>query len=303
MYDVAVILINYNTSKYTLQSIEKVVEHTTPALGYQIIVVDNSSEISDYKNLVAQFPQADNISLHRSDINTGFGGGNMLGASHAKASYLLFLNNDAFLKNDCIFILKKYMAAHPKVGVTTAQNYDENGKFVPSFDHNKGIRRLLFGRTFLEFTNPKRYPKRKKEYVTPIQVDWVNGAFLFFRAEAFQKIGGFDPNIFLYWEEMDLCARLRVHGYSSVLVPDAKVTHIQGVSIGVSQAINKESYISYLYVVKKTFGNFKYQLIKNYLALLFLLKPKKRYLRPTIINEDRGAHSLRHQQNIVPYEG
>lgn len=303
MYDVAVILINYNTSKYTLESIQKVVSHTAAGLHYQVIVVDNCSEIADYKNLATQFPKKPNITLLRSDINTGFGGGNMMGYAHANAHYLLFLNNDAFLENDCLSILKAYMESHPDVGVTTAQNYDEHGQFVPSFDHNKGLRRLLFGRGFLEFTNPKRYPKRKKEYTDPVKVDWVNGAFLFFRGDVFKEIGGFDPNIFLYWEEMDLCARLKKSGYTSVLVPKAKITHIQGVSIGVSKKINEESYISYLYVIKKTFGNFKYQVIKNYLSLLFLLKSKKRYLRPTILNDQRGAQSLRHQQQKIPYEG
>ncbi|RDK85492.1 glycosyltransferase family 2 protein [Marinirhabdus gelatinilytica] len=296
MLDVAVILINYNTAKYTLQSIEKVREHTGADTTCQIIVVDNCSQIADYEHLKKHFPQHPNISLYRTPKNLGFGGGNMYGAHYAKASYLLFLNNDAFLQNDCLGILKTYMENQPKAGVTTAQNYDEHGAFVPSFDHNKGLRRLLFGRGFLEATHPKRYPKRNREYTQPITVDWVNGAFLFFRTEIFRAIGGFDTNIFLYWEEMDLCERLRNEGYTAVLVPQAKITHIQGASIGSSKAINKESYISYLYVVKKHFGIFKYELIKRYLSLLFLLKKKKRYLRPTIINDNRMEHSLRHKQ-------
>ncbi|GEQ85835.1 glycosyl transferase [Patiriisocius marinistellae] len=296
MFDVAVILINYNSSKYTLQCIDAVIKHTNKSNSYQIIVVDNCSKTLDYKNLESNFPIATNIILHRSEINTGFGGGNMMGAKLANANYLLFLNNDAFLLNDCIAILKSYSESHPKVGVTTAQNYDEHGKFVPSFDHNKGIRRLLFGRGFLEAINSKRYPNRNKEYSTPITVDWVNGAFLFFKTSVFKKIGGFDTSIFLYWEEMDICERLRKHNFTAALVPEARITHIQGVSIGTSKAINMESYISYLYVVKKHFGNFRYLLIKNYLSLLFLFKKKKSYLRPTILNENRMDNSLRYKQ-------
>jgi GT2 family glycosyltransferase len=184
------------------------------------------------------------------------------------------------------------MDSHPGVGVSTAQNFDEDGRLVPSFDHNKGLRRLLFGRSFLEMANPKRYPKRKKAYSEPISVDWVNGAFLFFRREAYEAIGGFDPNIFLYWEEMDLCDRLRKRNFASVLVPDARVLHYQGVSIGQSPDISKEAYRSYLYVIRKKNGYLKYLITKIYLWIVFLLKPKKRYLISVLKDRDPMAHSI-----------
>ena len=296
MKDVVVIIINYNTSKYTLECIEAVVAKTSEGISYEIFVVDNNSEPSDYKNLKDNFPKHPNISLHRSNINTGFGGGNMFGAQFANARYLLFLNNDAMLKNDCLNILYRFMENYTMVGGYTAHNYDEHGKFIPSFDHNKGIRRLLFGRSFLEKINPKLYPKRNKEYTSAIEVNWVNGAFLFFRNEAFQKIGGFDTNIFLYWEEMDLCHRLRKQGYSSALVPQAKILHYQGLSIGNSKTIDKEAYISYLYVLWKNFGFVKYVFIRKYLILVIFLKPKKWYLLSVLLKLNPSKASLKHKQ-------
>lgn len=298
MKDVAVIIINYNTAKYTLECVRSVQEKTDASIGYEIIVVDNDSEPSDYEILKSGIPQADNIQLYRSEINTGFGGGNMHGVQFANARYFLFLNNDALLLNDCLKLLTEYMDAHGEVGVCTAQNFDEHGNHVASFDHNKGLRRLLFGRGFLESNWPKRYPKRKEEYVDPVTVDWVNGAFMFFRSDAFQKSGGFDTDIFLYYEEMDICHRLKQHGYSTVLVPEARILHYQGVSIGKSKAINKEAYISYLHVIRKNYGFGKYLLIKGYLTLVLLLKPKKWYLLGTIIKGTRAMKdSLRHQQS------
>lgn len=296
MKDIAVILINYNTSKYTLECIQKVVDKTSEEISYEIIVVDNNSEIADYKNLKTNFPKHPNISLYRSNINTGFGGGNMFGVKYAIANYLLFLNNDAMLQNDCLSILYRYMEENPSVGVCTAQNYDEYNVLVPSFDHDKGLRRLLFGRSFLEKNNSSLYPNRKREYTTPLEVNWVNGAFLFFRRTSFLKIGGFDTNIFLYWEEMDLCHRLREHCFSSVLVPEAKVLHFQGVSIGTSKAIDKEAYISYLYVLRKNYGFLKYILIRKYLILVTILKPKKWYLLSILLKLNPSKASLKHQQ-------
>jgi len=298
MFDIAVIIINYNTSKFTLECIASVVEKTKTGISYQIVVVDNNSKREDYNNLKNNFPANSHISLHRSVINTGFGGGNMHGVQFSKAKYLLFLNNDAFLMNDCLSILYTYMENHPDIGVCTAQNYDENNKHVISFDHNKGLRRLLFGRGFLEKMNPHKYPKRKKDYQEPVTVNWVNGAFMFFRASAFCDVGGFDTNIFLYYEEMDICNRLYHINFKCSLVPEAKIVHYQGLSTGSSKPISQEGYISYLYILRKNYSYFKYLAIRFYLFMVMLIKPKKWFLLKTVLRGADVSQSLKQKQQI-----
>lgn len=298
MKDVAVIIINYNSSAYTLECIDSVIRQTSGKVSVQIIVVDNNSSIEQFQLLKDEFPKKDHISLHRSIINTGFGGGNMYGAQFANAKYLLFLNNDALLLNDCISVLYDYMEEHQQVGVCTAQNYDENNYFVPSFDHNKGMRRLLFGRGYLEKNNPQKYPPRKREYNEPVEVNWVNGAFMFFRREAFADVGGFDTNIFLYWEEMDICFRLKNKDYKSVLVPTAKILHYQGASTKLNKIIKKESYISFLYVISKNRGWGKYITLRIYLSFVMLFKPRKWYLLPLMLKSNYHTESLKHKQKV-----
>lgn len=298
MKDISIVIINYNTAKYTLECINSVIQFTDKSLSYEIVVVDNNSKPEDYTHLLKNFPKAGNISLHRSVINTGFGGGNMFGAQFTNGKYILFLNNDAMLQNDCLSILHTYMENNSKVGVTTAQNYDEHNKHVISFDHDKGIRKLLLGRSFLEKNWPKQFPKRKKEYTEPVSVNFVNGAFMFFRREAFEKVGGFDTNIFLYFEEMDICFRLRKEGYTSVLVPEAKILHYQGVSTGVSKAISKEGMISHLYVIKKNYSYAKYLFIQIYYCLSFLIKPKKWFMLGLVWKGAHVSESLKQKQQI-----
>ncbi|RKE92366.1 glycosyltransferase family 2 protein [Ichthyenterobacterium magnum] len=298
MKDISVIIINYNTASYTLDCIKSVIAFTDKVLNFEIIVIDNNSKKDDYIHLKNNLPKADNILLHRSPINTGFGGGNMLGIQFANATYLLFLNNDAFLQNDCLSILFKYMQSHLDVGVSTAQNYDEHGKHVISFDHNKGLRKLIFGRSFLEKNFSKNHPKRKKHYTNPITVNFVNGAFMFFRSDIFAKVGGFDTNTFLYFEEMDICYRMRKFNFKSVLVPEAKITHYQGASTGTSKPISKEGLLSYMYVIKKNYSYIKYLLIRIYYCLTFILKPKKWYLLSTILKGAHISESLKQNQKI-----
>ncbi|MEZ4793282.1 MAG: glycosyltransferase family 2 protein [Gelidibacter sp.] len=299
MKDVSVIIINYNTAKFTVECVHSVVKHTPDAVLYEIIVVDNNSNVEDFNYLKEHFPYAKNIHLHRSAINTGFGGGNMFGTQYASAKYLLFLNNDAFLQNDCLSILYNYMETNTEIGVATAQNYNEHQEHVASFDHDKGIRKLIFGRSFLERHFSNTYPKRKKEYKEPVAVNFVNGAFMFFRSDAFARVGGFDTNIFLYFEEMDICYRMRQINFKSALVPEAKITHYQGASTGTSKVISKEGMISYMYVVKKNYAYSKYLFIRLYYCFTFLIKPKKWFLLGLVLKGCPLSESLKQKQTIV----
>lgn len=298
MKDISIIIINYNTSEYTIQSVLSIFEKTSTKLNYDIVVVDNNSEKKDYLFLKNNLPKKDNLKLIRSPINLGFGGGNMFGTQSINSKYLLFLNNDAFFINDCLSILFDFMENSSDIGVSTAQNYDENNNFVSSFDHNKGLRKLLFGRGFLEYINPKEFPKRKQEYKKPINVNFVNGAFMFFNTKAFAEVGGFDTNIFLYFEEMDICYRLKNLGYKSALVPSAKITHIQGASTGTSKNISKEGLISYLYITKKNYVYLKYLFILIYFCITFLFKPKKWFLLPLVLKGAPIHESLKQKQKL-----
>ena len=114
MYDIATIINNYNSSKLTQECIDSIVEKTAANLNYQIIVVDNCSQIADYK-LLEEFCESHsykNIKLVRSKINTGFGGGNMSGYHYANAKYIAFVNNDTLFLNDCFSILKTAIEKH-----------------------------------------------------------------------------------------------------------------------------------------------------------------------------------------------
>lgn len=296
MKDISIILINYNTAKFTLDCITSIYKKTTKTIDFEIIVVDNNSEDKDYKILCEELKKNPDIVLHSSSLNTGFGGGNMLGVQHAKSEYVLFINNDVILKNDVLSVAFNFMESNTNVGVCTAQNFDEHNNFVPSFDHDKGLLKLIFGRSFLEAINTKKYPKRKQQHKAPLEVNFVNGAFMFFRKSTFEKVNGFDQNIFLYFEEMDICYRIRKQGLKCVLLPQAEIVHFQGASTGISTALKKEGFISYLYVLKKNYSTPKYLAVVLYLVITFLIKPKKWDLLHLAIKGGSLSSSLKNSQ-------
>ncbi|MDX1462408.1 MAG: glycosyltransferase family 2 protein [Marinirhabdus sp.] len=298
MTDVAIIIINYNTALYTLDCLASIEKQTSQALSYEVVVIDNNSEWDDFKQLQSQFPEKSNYTLHRSMINTGFGGGNMLGAQFANAKYLMFLNNDALLLNDTVGILKTYMDQNAAVALCSAQNYDQDGNFIPSFDHHKDFWRLLFGRNYLQKKDPKTYPTRKIEYTEPLKVNWVNGCLLFFRTTDFEAIGGFDTNIFLYFEEMDLCKRLEQNNKHTYLVPEARIQHYMSKSSGISKRINKEALLSHFYVVQKHYSNSHYKMMQWYYLITLIFKKNKRYLWPVAWHGAKVSRSIKHEQQI-----
>lgn len=298
MKDVAIVIINYNSAKFTIEAINSIIEKVSHTIDFEIVVVDNNSKKENFNYLKQNFPAKENIKLQRSIINTGFGGGNMFGAQFVNAKYTLFLNNDTLFKNDCLSILFEYMEENKECGVVTAQNYDENGNFVPSFDHFKGIRKLIFGRSLLQKMDPVKFPKKREIYKKPLEVNYVNGAFMLFRTEVFAKVGGFDTSIFLYFEETDICYRILKQGYKSVLHPSAKITHYLGVSTGTSDAVSNESLLSYLYVLKKNYSFFKYSFIRLYLIITFTVKPKKWFHYKVLLFGSNPKKSLRVNQSI-----
>lgn len=271
MYDVAVILINYNSAKHTINCVESVINKTSNDISCQIIITDNRSEIDDY-NLLKDYCEKLNcphLELHRSEINIGFGGGNMYGVKYTNAEYFLFLNNDTYFLNDCISIVKKHLDSNSNIGIAGAQAFKENGDFMISLDHFASPVREILGRSFMELTNPKKYPKRKKKYTEPLQVNFVPGSFMFVRAKDFYEAGGFDTNIFLYYEETDLCIRLLKNNKPAFLIPDAHFVHLHGASTEKSLVIKKELKISLLYVIQKHYGNFGYFLVRTHLIIKY----------------------------------
>lgn len=303
-YEVAVILINYNSSEHSINCIKSILEHTSENLSFQIIISDNASEKNDYLNLKKFCDQENNpkIKLYRSNINTGFGGGNMYGVQYANASYLAFLNNDTLLLNDCLTIFKNYLEKNTNVGVVGGQAYKEDKSFMVSTDHFASPLREIFGKNILEKINPTKYPKRKKLYKIPIRVNFVSGSFMFFRTEDFNEIGGFDTNLFLYHEETDLCKRLLTISKFAYLIPEAELIHLHGASTEKSMAIKKELKISLLYVIRKHYGFLGYKIILIFLTIKYffssVLKFKNWSLFYLILNGAPISESLKLKQKI-----
>lgn len=302
MNTIAVILINYNSAKYTIDCIKSIWDKTSSNLDYEIIVVDNNSEINDF-NLINSFVNQENksnLKLIKSKVNTGFGGGNMIGAQASNSKYLAFINNDSIFMNDCLSLLINAMETHENYGVCGPKAYKEDGSILPTLDHYTSLSKEFLGRSLLEKINPEKYPNRKKDYSNHQKGQFVSGSFMMVKSADFWKVGGFDTNIFLYHEETDLCKRIYKLNKHSYLIPEAEFIHYHGASTPKSIAIKTELKLSQLYVIRKHYGYFKFKFLLTFFQFRYFISSifKPKYW-PLFFVLFKGAHltdSLKQKQ-------
>jgi GT2 family glycosyltransferase len=306
--DLSIIIINYNSFEFTQKCIQSVLENTTSTISYEIIIVDNASKRDDYvalKNYINELNYS-NVRLYRSRINTGFGGGNMYAVQFANANYYLFLNNDTLLINDPIKICFDFMEKNEDAALCGPQIFNEHQVKEVSFDHFTSLGREIFGKKMLEFVFPGTKPNRRKQYTEPLSVDYVNGSFMFFRAKDFDSVGGFDTNIFLYFEESDICYRLKKKNRKTYFIPSASYVHYQGISIDNTSWNIKtkiELKTSMFYVIRKNYGYLHYQILRLFFIFRYgvvsIIKPKYFKLFHRILIGLPLGKSLKHEQRII----
>ncbi len=185
------------------------------ARANQVIVVDNASHDGTLDLVAAASPQA---VILKTDENVGFGAGANEGVKHASGEFALLINPDATLEDAAIAKLVAAADRYPDAAILAPLLLDPNG-FVHR-SHNESL-----------FTR-EEMPRRRIDRVPEgdICAGFLSGALMLLRKRAFDAVGGFDPEIFLYYEDDDLCLRLRQAGWSLVLVAEAQARHVGGAS-------------------------------------------------------------------------
>jgi len=308
MIDVSVIIVNFNTSNYTFEAVKSIYKHQADdQLQFEIVVVDNNSKLTDYKNLEQRINDLNknNLILFRSKKNGGFSQGNMLGVQMASpCRYYAFINNDTLqTHHNFLGILKDFMVKHPDAGICSPQMLDEHKNFRVTIDHFSSLQREILRRPLLEKLFPNTYLNRKIRYDKPTKVHYVQGSFMFVDANVFNALGGLDTNLFLYYEESDLSLRfLREKEKYTYLVPDLEYIHYKGISTKKNILIKIEQKISLLYYIRKHYGWLSYHvLIKWYLLRYFfssIIKPKYWKLFYVLFIGAPLSKSLMHKQPI-----
>lgn len=227
--DVSVILVSFNTRELTVQAIEAL-HRSIVREGFvvEVIVVDNASSDGSADAVAARFPE---VRLIRSETNLGFGRGNNLGASRARGRVLLLLNTDTVTHSGAVETLLDRIDGEQKVGVAGPYLINPDGTFQESRYSFPTVWSTFCTMFWLDvvFRRFRFFAGGRLLHADPEEegdVDVINGAALMIRRDLYELLGGFDPAFFMYYEEFDLCHRVRDAGYRVRYVPSARVEHL-----------------------------------------------------------------------------
>jgi N-acetylglucosaminyl-diphospho-decaprenol L-rhamnosyltransferase len=227
--DLTVIIVSWNVRGLLRRCLESLVlAHGT----LEVIVVDNASSDGSPDMVRAEYPH---VRLMTNDENRGFPAANNQGLDLSQGRSLLLLNPDTEIVGDALATMVAYMDAHRDVGALGPQLRYPDGSLQPSRRRFPTVGTALVESTVVqEWSKDNRILRRYYMSDTPddaIQpVDWLVGACLLVRREAYEQAGGLDEGFFMYSEEMDWCRRLKTAGWEIVYLPTATVIHHEGKS-------------------------------------------------------------------------
>lgn len=246
MIDIAVIIVTWNVRHLIGDCLTSLLADLEQSgLVYQVIVVDSASTDDTLPYVKSTFPQ---VTVIENADNVGFGGANNQGLNVLgfnapdtkpddlpRAVYLL--NPDTITERGATKTLYDALFANAKVGLVGAQLAYEDGTFQHGAFAFPGLKQLwveLFpvpGR-LIESSFNGRYPRELYHQGNPFDIDFPLGATMMLKREVVQATGGFDPQFFMYCEEIDWAWRIQQAGWRVQCVPAAQVTHLAGKSTG-----------------------------------------------------------------------
>lgn len=223
---VDIVIINWNSGDYLHQCIDSIFIEENISLIGTVFVIDNNSSDKSLKKITSY----EKIEIIRNKENLGFAAGCNQGFKKCNSEYVLLLNPDAQLKQCTLTDCKAFLESNSQVDILGCQLINEEGEVGPScsrFPSPSGFLKDALGL-------PKLFPKifipgilmTDFDHKQGHFVDQVMGAFMFMRTSIFQKVGYFDEQFFVYFEEVDFSKRLADMGGKSYFNSNIKAIHI-----------------------------------------------------------------------------
>lgn len=213
---VAIVLLNFNEEEHTtecLESLDKI-----DYKNYEVIVVDNGSSKESLNKIKQETKARKNTVLMEEEENKGFTGGNNAGIKKAmkdkEVEFLLLLNNDTVVGKNFLDVLVNFAEKNKNVGVVTPQINKYSNK-------NEINEQNLSGRFNLWFGGGVPITPKNTLYET----DYNSGCCWLVPRKIVEETGMFKEGYFIYKEEVEWAYRIKQKGYSSWVVPSAKIYH------------------------------------------------------------------------------
>lgn len=230
---VSLVFVNYRSAQYLAAALESLFSFEKEADFFEVIVVNNDP--SENAALLA-LKQTFSFLLIESGGNTGFSRGNNLGAKRARGEVLGFINPDVLWVGVSLQKIARAFDEDSRLGVL--------GMALLTLDRKPEAWSVGAAPCLATLLLNNLFPARRTPWLgqKPFFSDWVSGCALFVRKELFVKVGGFDERFFLYFEDVDLCEKVRHRGFSVACHPEIPLIHLGGKSQK-SQRLQKQYFL------------------------------------------------------------
>jgi hypothetical protein len=248
--DLSIVIVSYNTKKITKDCLISINRSLTKTkIKYEIVIADNGSEDGSHE-LLKQLSEdkSSHLVYFQTGKNLGFGRGNNFAVSKARGKYILLLNSDTVILNRAIEKLYNYYVVHEQdVQFLGAKLLNRDLTPQPSAAYFFSLP-VVFAALFLkgDYYGLTRFSPNKEQ-----KVDWVSGACIMTKKSLFRRLGGFDRDIFMYMEEVDLLYRAARLGCSTHFYPKAQIIHLGSASSTGKTFPILQVYKGFLYFYKK----------------------------------------------------
>ena len=214
MPTVTPIIVNYRTPKLTVGAVRSCLSE--PEVD-EVIIIDNASDDGSADIFTETF-RGQKVRILEMSENLGFGAANNKAVGKAHGDYVFFLNSDAHILDGCIGTLLKRMEDDVTIGICAPEVLESDGTTVQRGNYGP-------------FPTPRTIFTRNQSVENPLEPDWVSGVCMMIHKHTLLDIDGFDDEFFMYFEDVDLCRRMRLFGKRIVREPKAKIVHFGGGSL------------------------------------------------------------------------
>jgi hypothetical protein len=301
MTDLSIIIVSYKGWARLTKCLESLDSFSGKNFTTEVIVVDNKSDDDTIYKLEKRFSK---FRFIHNEINGGFANGCNLGSKNATGEYFLFLNPDTVATESEIEKLLNVAKQSTSFGIVSCRQVNERGKEsvatgqFPNLLNLTGLQRSLFGR--LTRQDARSRDEEKTVFGQEVEFpDWVSGSVIMIRRDVFEKIRGFDEDFWMYFEDVDLCRRVRNLPLEVASCRNIIIEHNHGgssrINLKIASLTKTEVHISrhvYISKHKRGFTRFMIQsflvinnlingLLTALLGILFFFIPKA-FLRTII---------------------
>lgn len=240
-------IVNFRSRRYLRKCLFSIGENLPAGIEAEVLVVNNDEE--SLVEMAEKLKNIGNLRVVEIQKNIGFGKAHNVGFEKSRGEYILFLNPDTKILAGALQGMLDVFERDKAIGICGPLLVDVDGKIQAECF---GGRRTPFSTVRKKIFGWGKQPPRVGAEI--FETDWISGGAMLVRREVFEKTGGFDENFFMYFEDVDLCLRVKKLGAKVAINPKARIFHESGQSFESEREKKKHYYVSQDYYLRKHFG-------------------------------------------------